>query len=132
MRGTYKTKQKELILDIIAKQGKDFTIKELYNDVIREDDTIGQTTIYRMINLLASDGVLIKIAGQDDIVRYHLTEDCKKSGHCLLKCTVCGNLIHADCKKLNSLEKHFMCEHNFAISSDDVVIYGICANCRGN
>lgn len=41
---TYKTKQKELILDVIKSFKNDFTIKEIYEKL---NQNFGLTTIYR-------------------------------------------------------------------------------------
>ena len=46
---TYKTKQKELILDVIKSFKNDFTIKEIYEKL---NQNVGLTTIYRTIPIL--------------------------------------------------------------------------------
>ena len=46
---TYKTKQKELILDVIKSFKNDFTIKEIYEKLNRN---FGLTTIYRTMPIL--------------------------------------------------------------------------------
>ena len=47
--GTYKTKQKELILDVIKSFKNDFTIKEIYEKL---NQNFGLTTIYRTMPIL--------------------------------------------------------------------------------
>lgn len=46
---TYKTKQKELILDVIKGFKNDFTIKEIYEKL---NQNFGLTTIYRTMPIL--------------------------------------------------------------------------------
>ena len=46
---TYKTKQKELILDVIKSFKNDFTIKEIYEKL---NQNVGLTTIYRTMPIL--------------------------------------------------------------------------------
>lgn len=46
---TYKTKQKELILDVIKSFKNDFTIKEIYEKL---NQNFGLTTIYRTMPIL--------------------------------------------------------------------------------
>ena len=46
---TYKTKQKELILDVIKSFKNDFTIKEIYEKLTQN---VGLTTIYRTMPIL--------------------------------------------------------------------------------
>ena len=46
---TYKTKEKELILDVIKSFKNDFTIKEIYEKL---NQNFGLTTIYRTMPIL--------------------------------------------------------------------------------
>lgn len=46
---TYKTKQKELILDVIKSFKNDFTVKEIYEKL---NQNFGLTTIYRTMPIL--------------------------------------------------------------------------------
>lgn len=50
---TYKTRQKELILDVIKNFKNDFTIKEIYEKL---NQNVGLTTIYRTISKLVEEG----------------------------------------------------------------------------
>ena len=54
---TYNTKQKELILNIIKKQKKEFTVKDIYNEV---KNKTGLTTVYRLIDKLVEEGIVTK------------------------------------------------------------------------
>ena len=50
---TYKTRQKELVLDVIKNFKNDFTIKEIYEKL---NQNVGLTTIYRTISKLVEEG----------------------------------------------------------------------------
>ena len=56
-REKYKTKQKEHILEIIKNKNKEFTVKDIYQELNKE---IGMTTIYRLIDNLVEDGIINK------------------------------------------------------------------------
>ena len=54
---TYKTRQKELVLDVIKNFKNDFTIKEIYEKL---NQNVGLTTIYRTISKLVEEGKIKK------------------------------------------------------------------------
>ncbi len=130
MRDSYKTKQKELILKSIKSYKNEFTIKELFSKLNEKDQTIGLTTVYRVVNSLVKDQVLAKNMGNDGTLNYHVQEKCDHFGHCLLKCESCGRLTHTDCDELDALSKHFKTKHHFEIDQRDITIYGICDKCK--
>lgn len=130
-RESYNTKQKKLILEIISKQKNNFTVKELFSEISKKDQTIGLTTVYRAINNLVSEHVLVKNVDRGGILKYHKLEECNNKGHCFLKCESCGKMTHADCAELDTLSSHFANKHHFKIDQKDITIYGFCENCRG-
>lgn len=130
MRESYKTKQKELVENEIKSFSNEFTIKELFAKITEKDESVGLTTVYRIVNNLQQDNVIVKHIDSDGTPRYRIQEDCEHCGHCMLKCESCGKLIHTDCNELDALSKHFINKHHFAIDQKDITIYGVCKNCR--
>ena len=130
MRNSYKTRQKGLIEHSIKEYKNEFTIKELFTSLNKQDQTVGLTTVYRAVNSLVKDHVLVKTKGRDGTPYYHIVEKCGHDGHCLLKCESCGKLTHADCGEINMLSKHFIKKHHFKIDQKDITIYGMCEECR--
>ncbi len=130
MRDSYKTKQKELIERCIKECEREFTVKELFARLNKEDQTIGLTTVYRAVNGLVKNHALSKSVESDGVPHYRLAEKCEHSGHCLLKCESCGKLTHTDCDELNVLSKHFANKHHFEVDQKDITIYGTCEECR--
>lgn len=123
---SYNTKQKDLILDIIKKEKKEFTVKDIYNKL---KDQTGLTTIYRLIDKLVLEGRLSKTINKDNITYYQYLEECHNENHFYLKCESCGNMMHIDCDCIEVLTKHIYKEHKFTPSHDHIIISGICNNC---
>ena len=123
---SYNTKQKDKILEIIQKQEKQFTVKDIYNDLNKE---IGLTTIYRLIDNLVDTKRLNKYIGKDNITYYEYLEKCDNNNHFFLKCDKCGRLIHIDCDCIIDLYNHILKKHNFIPNKDNIIINGICNNC---
>lgn len=123
---SYNTKQKDKILEIIQNQEKQFTVKDIYNDLNKE---IGLTTIYRLIDNLVDTKRLNKYIGKDNITYYEYLEKCENNNHFFLKCDKCGRLIHIDCDCIIDLYNHILKKHNFIPNKDNIIINGICNNC---
>ena len=125
-RGNYKTKQKDIILDIIKRFQKEFTIKELYDEI---SSTTSLTTVYRFVDKLIEDGVLNKTIGQDHNAYYQYIEKCDCTHHFYLKCEKCGSLTHIECNFVEDLVEHITSHHKFLPNSDHIMINGICHKC---
>ena len=123
---SYNTKQKEIIINTIKKYEKEFTIKEIYNEL---NGNIGLTTIYRMIDKLASDGLINKEIKSNNITYYQYLERCDKENHFYLKCDNCGDIIHVDCDCIEELSIHITKKHNFSLK-DNIIINGLCSKCK--
>ena len=126
MNYSYRTKQKDLILDEIKKQKVEFKAQDIYEYLNKK---VGLTTIYRMIDKLAREGLLNKTIGEDNIAYYQYLEKCEHENHFYLKCEKCGNIIHVDCDCIIELMGHIAKEHGFRINGEHIVINGICNKC---
>lgn len=125
MNYSYKTKQKDLILNMIKKQKGEFKVQDIYEALNKE---VGLTTIYRLIDKLDKEGLLNKTVG-DNITYYQYLEKCEHENHFYLKCEKCGNIIHVDCDCIKELMTHIAREHKFKINNEHIVINGICSKC---
>lgn len=126
-RGNYNTKQKDIILNIIKKYNKDFTVKDIYLEV---KDTTSITTIYRLVDKLTKDGLLNKMIGKDNNTYYQYIERCSCNHHFYLKCNNCGILTHVECDFIDKLTDHIINHHKFIPNSRHIIINGICEKCK--
>ena len=123
----YVTKQKDLILDIIRNKNKEFTVKELYNELNKK---VGLTTIYRLVDKLVDNNTLNKYIGKDNITYYQYLESCEHENHFYLKCTNCGEMIHIDCDCISELSNHIYKDHKFKLNREHIIINGTCQKCN--
>ncbi len=126
MNYSYKTKQKDLILNEIKNRKSEFKAQDIYEYLNKE---VGLTTIYRLIDKLVKEGLLNKTIGNDNIAYYQYLEKCEHENHFYLKCEKCGNIIHVDCDCITELMSHIAREHKFKINSEHIIINGICEKC---
>ena len=123
----YNTKKKDIIYNVLRKQDGEFRVKDIYNIV---KDSVGLTTVYRLIDRLVSYGVIKKYIKDDNSVYYQYLEECDKDNHFYLKCDCCAKLIHVDCDCVRNLFNHILDKHGFGASDRQFVINGICDECR--
>lgn len=126
---TYNTRQKVKIQKIIVDQSREFSMKDIYNELIRLGEDVGLTTIYRVADEMIEAGALRKNIAKDGQVRFQYLESCHKNGHCYLKCDQCGRLEHTDCHLVNELVHHVADEHGFQANEKDIIINGTCRRC---
>ena len=125
---SYKTKQKDIILDIIKKQKHEFTIKDIYESI---KDEVGLTTVYRLVDKLVEEKRINKTIDSTNTTYYQYLEECNHGNHFYLKCDKCGNLIHVDCDCIEELTNHIFKDHKFKPSKDHIIIDGTCSKCIG-
>ena len=125
---SYKTQQKDIILDIIKRQKHEFTIKDIHESI---KDEVGLTTIYRLVDKLVEEKRLNKTISSDNTTYYQYLEECSKENHFYLKCDKCGTLIHVDCDCIEELTNHIHKDHKFIPSKENIIINGLCSKCIG-
>lgn len=123
---TYKTRQKELILDVIKNFKNDFTIKEIYEKL---NQNVGLTTIYRIVSKLVEEGKIKKSIDYNNVVRYQYLDECQCDNHFYLKCDKCGSITHVDCDCINDFTNHVLKNHSFKVDNVNIIIKGICKKC---
>lgn len=126
MRSSYKTVQKEKIIEVIKNYNHDFTINDIYNSL---DNQVGLTTIYRMINKLIDEGMVSKLVNDNKDTYYQYLGKCEHNNHFYLKCDKCGNLEHVDCDCIIDLYNHINQKHQFMINKNKIIINGLCNKC---
>lgn len=122
----YQTKQRQQVLAIVKEQRGDFTAKDLYDS---SAGAIGLTTIYRSLEALAKEGVILRVSSDQHAARYQYLAPCARSDHFYLKCEKCGQTEHVDCQRIQGLAAHISEKHQFIPTNTSIVINGFCAKC---
>lgn len=130
--GTYRTRQKQEILDVLVKfKDKQLSADDILGKIKQEGKQVGKTTIYRNLDRLVAEKSVRKFY-DDELATafYQYVEDpltCESHFH--LKCSDCGALIHLECQQLNEIANHVLKDHNFHINNEKTVFYGQCKEC---
>lgn len=129
---TYKTKQRQIILDYLSNLHENhITASQIYSHFRDLDIPIGITTVYRQLEKFVCDGIVRKyyIDGIPCACFQYIEKHTDCCTHIHFKCTRCGKLTCVECDKIDALASHFSKEHGFKVDAVKTVFYGICTEC---
>ena len=121
------SKQREAILEVIKENLIHPTAEEIYELVIKKEPQISKSTVYRNINILFELGEIKKIKAAIGPDRYDYSY--KKHSHII--CEKCGKIFdfRYDFDNKN-ISKKAIEQIGKKFDIDNIVIYGICENCK--
>ncbi|MBP3329961.1 MAG: transcriptional repressor [Clostridia bacterium] len=128
----YKTRQRDLILDVLKKHGSGHLTVEDVTKLLNDNSTaVGKSTVYRYLEKLAEEGIVKKytVDGERSVCYQYLDSHKACSNHYHMKCEKCGKLIHMECETVDKLTEHIFTHHNFRLNGSKCVFYGICDDC---
>ncbi len=129
---TYKTKQRDMILEELKKQGsRHLTVDDVILILHESGNDVGKSTVYRYLEKLSQEGIVKKytVDGERSVCYQYLHSHKACSNHYHLKCEKCGKLIHMECETVDRLAEHILEHHNFHLNGAKCVFYGVCENC---
>ncbi len=128
----YQTRQKQLILAMLReKQNEHVKAEQILSHLRKDGESLGLTTVYRNLEKLVQDGVIIKYVGLDGTSAsyQYVGEMAAHKDHYHLVCLQCGQLVHLNCNVIDEFASHIQNDHHFQLDSMKTVFYGYCANC---
>lgn len=130
MRETYKTRQRQLIVDTLkTNTGAHMSASDIAHYLKNKGYDVGIATIYRQLSRLTSVGVIQRFSMDGTQTSYYEYMSADKEPHFHFKCEKCNKFIHFDCCELKQLHHHLSVQHGFDMNSMKTVIYGICNEC---
>ena len=126
--GQKKTAQRELILEVFLKTEGHLSAEDLYNLVKVEDPTVGFTTVYRTLKLLAECGLARVERLGDGRARYEHLYNHQHHDH--LICTDCGQLIEFYSEVIEQKQDEIAAHYNFQPTRHSLRIWGVCVDCQ--
>lgn len=126
--GLKKTGQREVILEVFLKTEGHPSAEDLYGLVKIEDPTVGFTTVYRTLKLLAECGLAREEGLGDNRMRYEHNYNHQHHDH--LICTNCGNLIEFYSEVIERKQDEIAAEYGFLPTNHSLRIWGLCSACQ--
>lgn len=119
------SKQREEILKIVSEAEDHPTAMMVYDRVKKIMPHVSLGTVYRNLNVLATEGVISKILMKDGYDRFDKTTN----NHNHLYCEKCGKIIDIDSCFTNEELRKIEDKTGFKITNCNFKINGICAKC---
>lgn len=128
----YRTRQRELVLEYVKNYGGCVTADEVIKGLRELGESVSKPTVYRTLDKFVRSGELSRfVSERGESTSYRFGGELH-SEHFHLKCTECKKTVCVDCDFINSLVSHFYAHHGFALSPNQTVFYGVCADCRSD
>ena len=119
------THPRVIILELFQSDPKThFSAEEVHNYLIKNNESIGLATIYRVLTQLETAGLLQKNNFDDSTSTYEI----KKQHHDHLICTDCGKNIEFIDEDLEVMQEKISKKHNFKLTSHVMTLFGKCGD----
>lgn len=125
MAGKRYSRQREFIYQAVAGSKEHPTAEMVYQWLKPANPNLSLGTVYRNLNLLAEEGVLVRMPFP--VERY----DACTEPHNHMRCEGCGRVIDLDLPYDAALDAAAGdSEPEVAICRHEVIFYGLCGQCR--
>lgn len=123
---TRNTVQRNAVLRTVQEMKNHPTAEEIYLEINRIYPNISRGTVYRNLNFLAEQGVILKVLIPDAADRF----DFNISEHYHFKCSGCGKVFDADIPYQRNINEKVADKHGFTVTGHTIVFSGKCADCK--
>lgn len=121
------THQRLLILKCFHDGRRHVTAQELFEKVVKKDDSIGFATVYRFLRSMADQNLVTEVRMGGLPARYELTP---QKHHDHLTCTECGQIVEFENKTIESLQEKVALQFGFKLTNHLLELYGVCPKCQ--
>ena len=125
-QGRRSTRQRAAVNEILGELEEFRTAQQLHDELRRQGNSIGLTTVYRTLQGLADAGDVDVIRTGDGEAAYRR---CSTGHHHHLVCRSCGRAVEVSGPAVEQWANAMAAEHGFRDVSHDLEIFGTCANC---
>ena len=117
------------VIDLLAGQDCCLTAQEIFDRLRVSDRRVGIASVYRVLELLTSEGCVQRIDLGSGISRY---EPVRSGGghHHHLVCDSCGKVEAFEDPRLETAIHRVEETSGYAVAGHDVVLHGACGDCR--
>jgi Fur family ferric uptake transcriptional regulator len=122
------TPQRLAVAEALVASERHLSAEELADEVGRRGRAVGTATVYRTIELLVRSGLAVERDFGEGFKRYETTRGMPQHEHLL--CTSCGRVTELRDERLERMTFLVSEAHDFLRERHNLVIYGICADCR--
>ena len=117
------------VIELLAEQDCCLTAQEIFDSLRADGRRVGIASVYRVLDLLTSEGLVQRIDLGSGIARYEpLHSDGEHHHH--LVCDTCGKVEAFEDRGLEQAIHRLEETSGYAVAAHDVVLHGACSDCR--
>ena len=119
---------RRVVIELLGEQDCCLTAQEIFDRLRASRRQVGIASVYRVLDLLVSEGLLQRIDLGSGISRYEPLRSDDHHHH--LVCDTCGKVEAFEDRALESAIHRLEQTSGYAVAGHDVVLHGACADCR--
>lgn len=120
------SKQREIILNEVMNSHLHPTADSIYTSLKKDNPGLSLGTVYRNLSQLTENGYISKLSIPNQSDRY----DKNIKPHAHLICEKCNNIYDIESETISKFINDLSNEQNLSILNYDIVLQGICKNCK--
>ena len=121
-----RTRQRSAVDTILADRDDFRTAQEIHDDLRRQGERVGLTTVYRTLQAMTEAGELDALRTAEGETAYRR---CSTGHHHHLVCRSCGRTVEVSGPAVETWANAVAEQHNFRDVSHDLEIFGTCSSC---
>jgi len=126
-KGLKQSAKRDCVLGVFLDTRDHLSTEDLHHLVKKKDPTIGYTTVYRTLKLLARCGLAFEVDFQDGVVRYEHSLNRRTHHH--MVCTACGDSAEFFAPELEKVQRRIGKQFHFEPVRHTFQILGTCEAC---
>jgi Fur family ferric uptake transcriptional regulator len=120
------TRQRSAVAALLAELEDFRTAQDIHDLLTKRGETIGLTTVYRALQLLADANEVDVFRTEDGVTAYRR---CSPAHHHHLVCRSCGRTVEVDGPAVEQWAKNISSTHGFRDVEHTVEVIGTCPDC---
>jgi Fur family transcriptional regulator, ferric uptake regulator len=127
-RGRRLTRQRAVIwAALTAEPDRHLSAQEVADRVREELPRVNPSTVYRTLEMLVAEGLVLRTDLGADRVHYEPAHD---HPHHHVVCRRCGTIAHVHDDALGDLRSRVDAACGFAVGDEELTLFGLCPDCR--
>ena len=123
------TEQRLAVADVVLSADEHLSAEDVETRLLARGVSVGTATVYRTLDVLVKSGLVVERDFGEGFRRFESARGMPHHEH--LICTVCGQVAEFRDERLERMTTLVAEVHGYVRQRHRLVIYGVCAKCRG-
>lgn len=119
--------RKAVVKTLLENSNQHLSASDIYDFLKRKKKSLGLATIYRTLDLLENEGIVVKRDFDSETARYELVTNQEEHNH--LICKRCGKVIEIPDQLPDNIKGFLLEKEEFHCLKYSVKFYGYCKDC---